>query len=77
MNGELLFGHEEYHRGMHFDQYSVLGELQAGENVILLKVCQNEQTDSWAQVWEFQFRICDLTGKPLDLQSDANSVSLR
>ena len=63
VNGDYLFGHEEYHRGMHFDQYSVRGELKAGRNTILLKVCQNEQTDSWAQDWVFQFRICDLSGK--------------
>lgn len=70
VNGELLFGHEEYHRGMHFDQYSVVGELQAGDNVILLKVCQNEQTESWAQDWQFQFRICDAAGQPLHLAGD-------
>lgn len=69
VNGELLFGHEEYHRGMRFDQYTVLGELRAGQNRILLKVCQNEQTEDWAQDWEFQFRICNPAGQPLDLAS--------
>ena len=77
VNGELLFGHEEYHRGMRFDQYSVRGELREGENSILLKICQNEQEDSWAQDWEFQFRICDLAGQPLDLASNDETVSLR
>ncbi|REJ94701.1 MAG: hypothetical protein DWQ34_08175 [Planctomycetota bacterium] len=65
VNGEYLFGHEEYHRGMRFDQYSVRGELKSGRNTILLKVCQNEQTESWAQDWVFQFRVCDLSGKGL------------
>jgi hypothetical protein len=36
--------------------------LQAGKNVILVKVCQNEQTESWAQRWEFQLRVCDSIG---------------
>jgi hypothetical protein len=63
LNGELLFAREEYHRGMRFDQYIVPAELQAGENILLLKVCQNEQTQDWAQKWGFQFRVCDPTGR--------------
>ena len=38
------------------------GTLRKGKNVILLKVCQNEQTDAWAQNWQFQLRICDPVG---------------
>jgi len=29
---------------------------------LLLKICQNDQKEPWAQVWSFQFRICDGTG---------------
>ncbi len=65
VNGEYVFGQEEYHRGRRFDQYVVPGRLRAGENEILLKICQNEQTESWAQDWVFQFRICDLSGQAL------------
>jgi len=63
LNDELVFAREEYHRGMFFDQYIVRGTLKAGKNVLLLKVCQNEQTEDWAQDWSFQFRVCDLSGK--------------
>jgi len=31
----------------------------------LIKVCQNNQTDSWAQTWSFQARVCDATGGAL------------
>ena len=31
-------------------------------NEILIKVCQNEQTENWAQSWMFQLRLCDATG---------------
>jgi hypothetical protein len=62
VNGELLFAREEYHRGMSVDQYRMKGNLKAGKNVILIKVCQNEQTEVWAQRWQFQFRVCDATG---------------
>ena len=51
------------------DQYVGRGELKAGNNVILLKICQNEQTEAWAQDWKFQLRVCDASGKAI-LASD-------
>ena len=65
LNGELLFAREEYHRGTRFDQYTVKGHLQPGTNRILLKVCQNEQTQDWAQDWDFRFRVCDFSGRAI------------
>lgn len=62
LNGELLFSREEYHRGMSLDQYKMRGTLKPGRNVILIKVCQNEQKEEWAQRWQFQLRVCDATG---------------
>lgn len=62
LNGDLVFGREEYHRGMAIDQYRMTGKLKAGKNQILLKICQNEQTEEWAQRWQYQLRICDATG---------------
>lgn len=62
VNGKELFAREEYHHGDRFDQYVAKGTLKAGKNEILLKVCQNNQTETWAQVWQFQFRIADATG---------------
>ena len=62
VNGKQLFGRDEYHRGMALDQYRVRGEVKAGANTILLKLCQNEQTDDWAQRYEFQLRVADLSG---------------
>ncbi len=62
LNGELIFAREEYHRGMNLDQYRMRGKLKSGKNVILIKVCQNEQTEDWAQRWQFQFRVVDSTG---------------
>jgi hypothetical protein len=62
VNGKFLFGRDEYHRGMAIDQYRVPTKLQAGKNVILLKLCQNEQTDDWAQRYLIQIRVCDPSG---------------
>ena len=62
LNGRLLGQHHIYHSGTQFDQYVVRGTLQPGPNRILVKVLQNEQTESWAQVWRFQLRVCDAAG---------------
>jgi hypothetical protein len=62
VNGELIFAREEYHRGTQMDQYRVQVPLRAGTNKILLKICQNEMTQDWAQRWQFQIRVCDATG---------------
>jgi hypothetical protein len=62
LNGKEVLGREEYHHGMYLDQYAGAGTLRAGRNVLLLKVCQNEQSDAWAQEWKFQVRLCDGAG---------------
>lgn len=62
LNGQLLFSRNEYHRGMQLDQYRLPGELKPGTNEILVKLCQNEQTESWTVEWQFQLRVCDSTG---------------
>ncbi len=62
VNGELLFSRNEYHRGMQMDQYRLNAKLKPGKNEILLKLCQNEQTESWTVEWQFQLRVCDATG---------------
>ena len=65
VNGKLVMSNEVYHTGTQIDQYSEPIRLKAGENQILLKLCQNEQKDAWAQVFHFQLRICDSTGKAI------------
>ena len=62
LNGELLFGRDEYHRGQQMDQYRLPCRLKKGANTILVKCCQNEQTETWTVEWEFQLRVCDSTG---------------
>jgi hypothetical protein len=62
LNGELLLEREVYHTGMDIDQYVGKGKLKRGRNIILVKVCQNEQKEDWAQSWQFQLRVCDSRG---------------
>ena len=68
VNGELVIANEVYHTGMQVDQYVAPIKLKAGVNRILIKVCQNEQKEAWAQRFIFQARICDSTGKALALK---------
>lgn len=62
LNGELLYFRNEYHHGMAMDQYVGRSRLRKGANEILLKICQNEQKEDWAQSWSFQARLCDALG---------------
>lgn len=62
VNGKIAFSREEYHRGMRLDQYRVPVKLNAGRNRLLLKLCQNEQEQDWAQRYQYQLRISDETG---------------
>jgi hypothetical protein len=62
LNGESKANHPVYHTGESIDQYQSRAVLRPGRNVILLKVCQNEQTQTWAQDWDFRFRVCDAIG---------------
>jgi hypothetical protein len=71
LNGKLIFSREEYHHGMQMDQHVGAGKLRAGRNELLVKICQNEQTDDWAQNWSFQARICDQGGGTLPVTVSA------
>ena len=61
-NGQLVFSRDEYHRGMRIDQYQLDINLAKGRNTFLVKLCQNEQEQSWTKQWQFQLRVCDATG---------------
>jgi hypothetical protein len=62
LNGKQVFAREEYHHGMRMDQHVGAGTLKAGRNEILIKICQNQQTEEWAQSWSFQARVSDAIG---------------
>lgn len=65
LNGELLFGRDEYHRGTEIDHYRLKANLKPGKNVILVKLTQNELKEDWTVEWEFQLRITDDLGTPI------------
>jgi hypothetical protein len=65
VNGLLIGEHPIYHSGSGPDQYVDRVTLEAGRNLILVKCCQNEQTQDWALRWDFQLRVCDPRGNPV------------
>ena len=65
LNGRLLIESPAYHSLAAMDQFVGHGTLRAGRNVILVKVCQNNQTEDWARAWQFQLRVCDATGRAI------------
>ena len=68
VNGAAVMEHEIYHASEAVDQYVASADFRAGTNVILVKCCQNEQTEAWAADWKFQLRVCDRLGTPLGSQ---------
>lgn len=62
LNGEQIGATHVYHANELVDQYIAKGTLKRGKNAILVKLCQNEQTEVWAQDWAFQLRVCDAIG---------------
>ena len=65
VNDKLVFGRDEYHRGTRIDHYQLNANFKKGRNTILIKLCQDHQTQSWTKEWEFQMRVCNPTGTAL------------
>lgn len=68
INGEESTVNNVYHTGTQIDQYVGPAKLKRGTNSVLVKICQNEQTDPWAQNFGFQLRFTDSTGQAIQLQ---------
>lgn len=72
VNGKEIFAHDEYHHGSRMDQFAPRVTLKKGVNHLLLKVCQNEQKEKWAQAWQFQLRLCDKVGAAVPFTQKAD-----
>ena len=75
VNGTPVMAHEIYHASEAIDQYVATAEFREGTNTVLVKCCQNEQTEPWAADWKFQLRICDPVGSPLATQPESEKTS--
>ncbi len=61
VNGELVLQRGDYFTGMKLDHYVTQARLKAGNNLILMKVCQIDPPAQFEQ-WQFQLRVCDAGG---------------
>ncbi len=68
VNGKEVYFKEEYHSGKKHDQHVANVTLKKGANELLVKVCQNDKSQSWMKPWEFAARVCDATGGALPVQ---------
>jgi hypothetical protein len=62
VNGQGVLARESYHQSFDRDMYVAPIRLRKGRNTILVKVCQNDQPEAWAQNWMFQLRLTDELG---------------
>jgi hypothetical protein len=67
VNGSEVFARESYHQSYAHDMHVAPAQLRKGRNTILIKVCQNDQTEDWAQNWMFRLRVTDALGTPVPL----------
>ena len=75
VNGSQVTMNNVYHTGAQIDQYVATTQLKKGANNVLLKLCQNEQTEAWAQDFSFMLRFSDDTGLAIQVtQSTATSA---
>jgi hypothetical protein len=68
LNGKEIYAREEYHHGERFDQYHATAKLTPGKHFLLVKICQDNQKESWTQNWQFRLRLSDATGGALPLK---------
>jgi hypothetical protein len=69
VNGQEVYGRESYHQSFTPDSHIAPAKLKKGKNVIMLKICQNDQKEPWAQEWQFQLRITDSTGQKVPVKN--------
>jgi hypothetical protein len=70
VNGQRVFGFEEYRNGVRFDRHRVKVRLKAGVNTVLVKVCQAPMDPTNREPnWEFLLRVCNASGKGFTFES--------
>jgi hypothetical protein len=68
LNGREILARELYHQNFDRDLLAAPATLMRGKNTILVKVCQNDQTEPFAQNWMFQMRFADALGAKVPIK---------
>jgi hypothetical protein len=77
LNGQKVFGRDQWLNGTRFDRFTTPVHLQQGANQLLVKICQGPQhkDPQVANAWSLQLRFCDESGAGLSFQSGLPAVS--
>jgi hypothetical protein len=70
LNGQRVFGFEEYRNGIRYDRHRFRARLRAGVNRVLVKICQGPLDPTTNDgSWEFLLRLVDARAKGVRFQS--------
>jgi hypothetical protein len=70
VNGKKEFGFEEYRNGVRLDRHRFRVKLKAGENTVLVKICQAPVDPTNPEPnWEFLLRVVDESGKGIAMKN--------
>jgi hypothetical protein len=69
LNGKEVFARETYHQSFTADTHTAPVVLKKGKNTVLLKICQNDQKEPWAQDWKFQLRVTNADGSKIAVRN--------
>jgi len=71
LNGQKVFGRQQWLNGIRLDRFVTPVQLRAGKNQLLVKICQGPQHKD-PQVpnnWSLQLRFCDVNGAGIALKN--------
>ncbi len=70
LNGEKVFGRDQWLNGTRFDRFITPIQLKAGRNMLLVKVCQGPQhkDPEVSNNWSLQLRLCDEQGRGIEFK---------
>jgi len=71
LNGERIFGRNQWLNGTRLDRFTAPAHLRKGKNTLLVKICQGPQhkDPEVSNNWSLQLRFCDADGAAVGLTS--------
>lgn len=71
LNGEKVFGRDQWLNGTRFDRFVTPVKLKQGRNTLLVKICQGPQhkDPEVTNNWSFQLRLSDADGRGVEFTS--------
>ncbi len=71
LNGQKVFGRDQWLNGTRFDRFITPIQLKAGRNTLLVKACQGPQhkDPEVPNNWSLQLRLCDEQGRGIEFKT--------